>query len=98
LARGLLIEEAEGLLRTSVQLALEARDEFWKSTLRKSKPVYNRALVAASVGSYGAYLADGSEYRYAGGALQMISETCFRISTITVLNVVAVEPMETTSR
>ncbi|XP_047085570.1 homocysteine S-methyltransferase 1-like [Lolium rigidum] len=62
LARGLLIEEAEGLLRTSVHLALEARDEFWKSTLRKSKPVYNRALVAASVGSYGAYLADGSEY------------------------------------
>lgn len=25
---------------------------------------YNRALVAASIGSYGAYLADGSEYRY----------------------------------
>uniref|UniRef100_A0A453ILZ8 homocysteine S-methyltransferase n=1 Tax=Aegilops tauschii subsp. strangulata TaxID=200361 RepID=A0A453ILZ8_AEGTS len=62
LARGLLLEEAEGLLRTSVQLAREARDEFWKSTLRSSKPVYNRALVAASIGSYGAYLADGSEY------------------------------------
>uniref|UniRef100_A0A9I9EH38 Uncharacterized protein n=1 Tax=Cucumis melo TaxID=3656 RepID=A0A9I9EH38_CUCME len=26
---------------------------------------YNRALVAASIGSYGAYLADGSEYRLA---------------------------------
>lgn len=57
------LEEAEGLLRTSVKLALEARDEFWKSALRQSKPIYNRALVAASVGSYGAYLADGSEYR-----------------------------------
>jgi S-methylmethionine-dependent homocysteine/selenocysteine methylase len=98
LARGLLIEEAEGLLRTSVQLALEARDQFWKSTLRRSKPVYNRALVAASVGSYGAYLADGSEYRYAAGALQMISETASEAIRFTVLVVVAVEPMETTSR
>uniref|UniRef100_A0A0E0KAN4 homocysteine S-methyltransferase n=1 Tax=Oryza punctata TaxID=4537 RepID=A0A0E0KAN4_ORYPU len=62
LARGMLLEEAEGLLRRSIELALEARDEFWKSTLRKSKPAYNRALVAASIGSYGAYLADGSEY------------------------------------
>ncbi|TYK28644.1 homocysteine S-methyltransferase 1-like [Cucumis melo var. makuwa] len=26
---------------------------------------YNRALVAASIGSYGAYLADGSKYRLA---------------------------------
>ncbi|KAL0380757.1 UNVERIFIED_CONTAM: Homocysteine S-methyltransferase 1 [Sesamum angustifolium] len=29
---------------------------------RKSGHNYNRALVAASIGSYGAYLADGSEY------------------------------------
>ena len=63
LARGMSLDEAEDLLRTSVKLALEARDEFWKSTLRKSKPIYNHALVAASIGSYGAYLADGSEYR-----------------------------------
>ncbi|KAF8718409.1 hypothetical protein HU200_025394 [Digitaria exilis] len=68
LARGMTLEEAEDLLRTSVKLALEARDEFWKSTLRKSKPAYNRALVAASIGSYGAYLADGSEYSGSYGA------------------------------
>jgi len=49
-------------LRTSVKLAVEVRDEFWKSALRKSKPIHNRALVAASTRSYGAYLADGSEY------------------------------------
>ena len=54
--------EAEDLLRTSVKLAVDARDEFWKSALRKSKPIHNRALVAASTRSYGAYLADGSEY------------------------------------
>ncbi|KAG2553730.1 homocysteine S-methyltransferase 1-like [Panicum virgatum] len=68
LARGMSLDEAEDLLRTSVKLALEARDEFWKSTLRKSKPIYNRALVAASIGSYGAYLADGSEYSGSYGA------------------------------
>ncbi|CAD6210225.1 unnamed protein product [Miscanthus lutarioriparius] len=61
-ARGMSVAEAEDLLRTSVKLAVEARDEFWKSALRKAKPIYNRALVAASIGSYGAYLADGSEY------------------------------------
>jgi homocysteine S-methyltransferase len=63
LARGMSVAEAEDLLRTSVKLAVEARDGFWKSALRKAKPIYNRALVAASIGSYGAYLADGSEYR-----------------------------------
>jgi len=68
LARGMSVDEAEDLLRTSVKLAVEARDEFWKSALRKAKPIYNRALVAASVGSYGAYLADGSEYSGSYGA------------------------------
>jgi homocysteine S-methyltransferase len=44
-----------------VQLALDARDEFWSDPAnRKDRP---RPLVAASIGSYGAYLADGSEYR-----------------------------------
>lgn len=54
--------EAELLLR-SVELALQARDEFERSGGR-------RALVAASVGPYGAVLSDGSEYtgNYAIGA------------------------------
>jgi len=43
--------EAEDLLRTSVKLAVDARDEFWKSALRKSKPIHNCALVAASTRS-----------------------------------------------
>lgn len=68
LARGMSVAEAEDLLQTSVKLATEARDEFWKSALRKAKPIYNRALVAASIGSYGAYLADGSEYSGSYGA------------------------------
>ena len=59
--RGLSQSEAADLMRLSVQLAREARDEFWADTAnRKNRP---RPLVAASVGPYGAYLADGSEYR-----------------------------------
>lgn len=57
------IKEAESLLTTSVRIAVEARDKFWASAKRKTGYSYNRALVAASIGSYGAYLADGSEYR-----------------------------------
>ncbi|XP_073131515.1 homocysteine S-methyltransferase 1 [Henckelia pumila] len=62
LSRGLSMEEAESLLTKSVSIAVEARDKFWVTVKRKSGHNYNRALVAASIGSYGAYLADGSEY------------------------------------
>jgi homocysteine S-methyltransferase len=59
--RGLSEEEGAALMRTSVELAKEARDEFWKELENRSgRP---EPLVAASVGPYGAYLADGSEYR-----------------------------------
>lgn len=37
---------------------------FLKEHLEKSTPIQHPILVAASLGSYGAYLADGSEYRY----------------------------------
>ena len=59
--RGLNEKEAIALIQKSVALALEARDEFWayeSNRAGRSKPV-----VAASVGPYGAFLADGSEYR-----------------------------------
>ncbi|CAI0459163.1 unnamed protein product [Linum tenue] len=62
LSRGVSIEEAESLLQRSVRLAVEARDEFWDTVKGRPGNEYNRALVAASIGSYGAYLADGSEY------------------------------------
>ncbi len=58
--RGLSEGEAADLMRLAVRLAIEARDEFWANPANRagrSKP-----LVAASVGSYGAFLADGSEY------------------------------------
>jgi homocysteine S-methyltransferase len=48
------------LLRRSVELAREARDRWHASPTAVSRP---RPLVAASIGPYGAVLADGSEYR-----------------------------------
>ncbi|MFC0471593.1 homocysteine S-methyltransferase [Halalkalibacter kiskunsagensis] len=59
--RGLTEEEAIGLIKKSVQIAAEARDEFWTELNDKSNRP--KPLVAASVGPYGAFLADGSEYR-----------------------------------
>jgi homocysteine S-methyltransferase len=59
--RGLNEQEAVALLQKSVRLAIEARDEFWAAeTNRKGR---SKPFVAASVGPYGAFLADGSEYR-----------------------------------
>jgi homocysteine S-methyltransferase len=55
--RGLDDDEAVALLGRSVELAAEARELFRPPAGRM------RPLVAASVGPYGAYLADGSEYR-----------------------------------
>jgi homocysteine S-methyltransferase len=59
--RGLSEDEAERLVRLSVELALAARNEFWALEGRSRERL--RPLVAASVGPYGAFLADGSEYR-----------------------------------
>jgi homocysteine S-methyltransferase len=59
--RGLSKEQALALIQKSVQLAIDARDEFWadeRNRIGRLQP-----FVAASVGPYGAFLADGSEYR-----------------------------------
>jgi len=59
--RGISRERAERLMRDAVALAAGARDEFWaEPSNRQSR---SRPLVAASIGPYGAMLADGSEYR-----------------------------------
>ncbi|WP_245589228.1 homocysteine S-methyltransferase [Chitinimonas koreensis] len=59
--RGIGAEEANALLRRSVELAAAARDAFWAEP--RNRVGRRRPLVAASVGPYGAMLADGSEYR-----------------------------------
>ncbi len=59
--RGIGQKAAADLMQLSVQLARDARERFWDDTDNRKGRSY--PLVAASVGSYGAYLADGSEYR-----------------------------------
>lgn len=58
---GFTKKEAELLIRNSVKIAKSARDKFWNDS--KNRINRNKPLVAGSVGPYGAYLADGSEYR-----------------------------------
>lgn len=57
-AAGLDLDSAVGLMRRSVELASRARDRY-----REASGDDGALLVAGSVGPYGAYLADGSEYR-----------------------------------
>src|SRR6185369_14011658 len=59
--RGLSHEAAADLMRLSVQLAIDARDTFWADPANRVGRAH--PFVAASVGPYGAFLADGSEYR-----------------------------------
>ena len=58
--RGFSHEQAVELLELSVELAVEARDVFWADHGRRAGRL--KPLVAASIGPYGAYLADGSEF------------------------------------
>jgi homocysteine S-methyltransferase len=59
--RGIHGQDAAQLMRDAVALALCARDEFWAMEANRAGRM--RPLVAASIGPYGAMLADGSEYR-----------------------------------
>lgn len=61
LENGYSKEQAKELIVKSVTLFLEARDEWWNSKKENTDRMY--PLCLASVGPYGAYLADGSEYR-----------------------------------
>ena len=61
MAIGYTKEQAEELIIKSVTVFLEAREEWWKEEGEKAGRVW--PLCLASVGPYGAYLADGSEYR-----------------------------------
>jgi homocysteine S-methyltransferase len=59
--RGIAPAAAAQLMRNGVALATAARDEYWAVAANRTGRL--RPLVAASVGPYGAMLADGSEYR-----------------------------------
>jgi homocysteine S-methyltransferase len=59
--RGISRAAAEELLRGAVALAAAARETFWSQLEDRTDRF--EPLIAASVGPYGAMLADGSEYR-----------------------------------
>jgi homocysteine S-methyltransferase len=59
--RGLNAQDAIELIKKSVRLAIEARDEFWAD--KSNRAERHKPFVAASVGPYGACLANGAEYR-----------------------------------
>ena len=61
LKKGYSLAQAEKFITDSVAIAVKARDRFWQDPdNRKGRPY---PLIVAAVGPYGAYLADGSEYR-----------------------------------
>ncbi|MEH6588665.1 MAG: homocysteine S-methyltransferase [Halioglobus sp.] len=57
-SQGLTHEQAQSLLQLSVTLGKQAIAQFCKESMSPVTP-----LLAASIGPYGAFLADGSEYR-----------------------------------
>ena len=59
--KGLTEKESEEIIARSVKIFCEARDQWWAEEGKKAGREY--PLCLASVGPYGAYLADGSEYR-----------------------------------
>jgi homocysteine S-methyltransferase len=59
--RGIARAAAAQLMRDAVDLAIEARAQFWGRPRNRAGRL--RPLIAASIGPYGAMLADGSEYR-----------------------------------
>ena len=61
MSKGLTGPQAETIIRRSVELSRHARDRFWSDPGLRSGRF--KPLVVASIGPYGAYLHDGSEYR-----------------------------------
>ena len=61
MANGSSREEAEKLIARSVEIFQEARDQWWEEEGEKAGRAW--PLCLAGIGPYGAYLADGSEYR-----------------------------------
>jgi homocysteine S-methyltransferase len=89
--RGLSADEADALMRRSVELAVKARDEFCAA----HPDVADKPLIAASVGPYGAMLHDASEYRGNYGVsaetLRAFHESRLRLFDASAADVLALE-------
>jgi homocysteine S-methyltransferase len=87
--RGIELTEAEMLLQLSVELARKVRDDFWNKCSRQVRDTRPHPLVAASIGPYGAFLADGSEYR---GDYQLTEEELYHFHRRRMALLVNAEP------
>ena len=58
--KGFSHKESESLFQKAIDIATSARDRFWADPENRKNRI--KPIVVASIGPYGAYLADGSEY------------------------------------
>ncbi|KAG9999798.1 homocysteine S-methyltransferase, partial [Aureobasidium melanogenum] len=73
---GMSLEQSQKLIRRSVELAQQARDTAIQEEQQKNPSIQPRKLlIAGSVGPYGAFLANGSEYRVAADVDILAYET-----------------------
>ncbi len=93
--RGIDHDHAVELMRRSVSLAAQARDLFRAELAARGAPDPGLLLVAASIGPYGAMLADGSEYRgrygLAIGELMAFHRERLRVLAATAADLLAIE-------
>lgn len=76
MANGSTREEAERLIARSVEIFLEAREQWWQEEGEAQGREW--PLCLAGIGPYGAYLADGSEYRGRYGVSDEVLDTFHR--------------------
>jgi len=81
-AVGLAQDQAQALIIKSVELAQTAVEEFMRA---HSLAGYNPPLIAASIGPYGAAMADGSEYHGNYGITSDVLK-CFHLSRLSLLD------------
>lgn len=82
---GLSQEEAEQLIRLTVDLAKEARDNVWAALTDEEKANRAYPLISGDVGPYAAYLADGSEYTGDYGQITLEELKAFHRRRIEIL-------------
>lgn len=82
---GLSEKEIEDIIRLTVTLAKEARDEVWQEFTVEEQRQRIYPLISGDVGPYAAYLADGSEYTGAYGDVSKDELKNFHRSRIQLL-------------
>ena len=92
IAAGFSEKKAKSLVQKAVEVATDARAQYLDEG---DKPTVTRPLVAASIGPYGAYLADGSEFRgdycVSDGELRSFHESRWEILCETPADLFAIE-------